>query len=111
MQLIYFPNAIYNPKQLANRLKLYREQQGWSQTDIASRVGVKQSTISNFENHPEKTQLSTLFKIIQALEVELHVQTPAPLGSNFAANDAQMAHSDKVSGEVREKSPDDEEKW
>ncbi|ELR64450.1 HipB protein [Photobacterium marinum] len=64
---------IYSPKQLANQLRLLRLQHNWTQEDVAKRVGVKQSTISNFENNPDKTQLITLFKILQALEVELQI--------------------------------------
>lgn len=64
---------IYSPKQLANRLKLIRTRRNLTQTQLAKRVGLKQSTLSSFENHPETTQLQTLFKIIQALEVELDI--------------------------------------
>ncbi|MBD1575918.1 type II toxin-antitoxin system antitoxin HipB [Vibrio sp. S11_S32] len=65
---------IYNPKQLANQLKLIRTQRDLTQNDLAKKVGIKQSTLSSFETHPETTQLQTVFKIIQALEVdfELH---------------------------------------
>ncbi len=91
MQSIFYLNAIYNAKQLSNRLKLYREQQGWSQTEVANRIGVKQATISNFENHPDKTQLSTLFKIVQALGVSLHLDLPRTTESTTAANDEYVA--------------------
>ena len=64
---------IYSPKQLANQLKLLRLQHNWTQEDVAKRVGVKQATISSFENNPDKTQLITFFKILQALEVELQI--------------------------------------
>ncbi|WP_064609850.1 type II toxin-antitoxin system antitoxin HipB [Photobacterium sp. J15] len=64
---------IYSPKQLANQLRLLRLQHNWTQEDVAKRVGVKQSTISNFENNPDKIQLITLFKILQALKVELQI--------------------------------------
>lgn len=64
---------IYNPKQLANRLKLVRTKLNLTQTQLAKRVGMKQSTLSSFENHPETTQLQTLFKIIHALEIDLDI--------------------------------------
>ena len=57
---------IYNPKQLANHLKLIRTKHNLTQTELAKKVGVKQSTLSSFENHPETTQLQTLFKILHA---------------------------------------------
>lgn len=88
MHMLIFLDGVYSPVQLANKLKLYREQKGWTQTDIAKRIGVKQSTISNFENHPDKTQLATLFKIVQAMEVVLQVHLPFPPGDELkAAND------------------------
>ena len=40
-----------------------------TQEALASRIGIKQATLSNFENHPDKTTLTTLFKILQSLGV------------------------------------------
>ena len=65
---------IYNSKQLANQLKLIRTKHNLTQTELAKRVGIKQSTLSSFENHPETTQLQTLFKILHALEVNFVIQ-------------------------------------
>ncbi|MBZ6400294.1 MAG: hypothetical protein LBF03_10995 [Kalamiella piersonii] len=36
---------------------------------------MKQATVSNFENNPDKTTLTTLFKILQSLEQELVIQS------------------------------------
>ena len=60
---------IYSPVQLANYLKLLRQQNHWTQDALARRIGIKQATLSNFENHPDKTTLTTLFKILQSLGV------------------------------------------
>ncbi|UXI00769.1 type II toxin-antitoxin system antitoxin HipB [Photobacterium sp. TY1-4] len=65
---------IYNSRQLANHLKLMRTRKHLTQAQLAKRVGIKQSTLSNFETNPETTQLQTFFKIIQALEVDLEVR-------------------------------------
>ena len=65
------PLAIYSPRQLANLLKLTRQKHGFTQTELAARIGIKQATISNFENNPDKTTIKTFFKIIQALEMSL----------------------------------------
>lgn len=62
---------IYGPVQLANYLKLIRQNNHWTQSDLAKRIGIKQATISNFENHPDKTTLVTLFKILQSLEMTM----------------------------------------
>lgn len=64
---------IYNPRQLANQLKLLRTKHRLTQAELAKRVGLKQATVSNFENNPEATQLKTLFKIIQALGVTMEI--------------------------------------
>lgn len=42
-------------------------------------MGIKQTTVSAFENTPESTKLDTLFKLLAALDFELHVQ---PRNSN-----------------------------
>lgn len=64
---------IYSPKQLANLLLLMRQKQGMTQADVAIKVGIKQATVSNFENNPDKTKLSTMFKIVQALNLSVVV--------------------------------------
>ena len=44
---------IYSPMQLANAMKLVRQQNGWTQSELAKKIGIKQATISNFENNPD----------------------------------------------------------
>ncbi|HHU7245540.1 TPA: type II toxin-antitoxin system antitoxin HipB [Escherichia coli] len=39
---------IYSPMQLANAMKLVRQQNGWTQSELAKKIGIKQATISNF---------------------------------------------------------------
>lgn len=68
------PSGIYSPVQLANTLKLIRQKNGWTQNELAKRIGIKQATISNFENNPDKTTLTTFFKILQSLELSLVLQ-------------------------------------
>ena len=58
---------IYSPMQLANAMKLVRQQNGW----LAKKIGIKQATISNFENNPDNTSLTTFFKILQSLELSM----------------------------------------
>ncbi|TKF14500.1 type II toxin-antitoxin system antitoxin HipB [Vibrio genomosp. F6] len=66
---------IYSPQQLANTLLLIRQKNKWTQSELAKKVGIKQATISNFENRPEKATISTMFKLIQALELTLKIET------------------------------------
>ena len=72
---------IYSPLQLANRLKLIRQRNGWTQSELAKKVGLKQATISHFENAPNSTSLATLFKLLQSLELSLEVQEKEEAGA------------------------------
>ncbi|TCB95085.1 type II toxin-antitoxin system antitoxin HipB [Enterobacter wuhouensis] len=61
------PPMIYSPTQLANYMKLVRQKNGWTQVALARKIGIKQATVSNFENNPDKSTLTTFFKILQSL--------------------------------------------
>ncbi|UNC50214.1 type II toxin-antitoxin system antitoxin HipB [Enterobacter huaxiensis] len=61
------PPMIYSPIQLANYMKLVRQKNNWTQSELAKKIGIKQATISNFENNPDKTTLTTFFKVLQSL--------------------------------------------
>lgn len=79
--------TIYSPVQLANYLKLVRQKNQWTQSDLAQRMGIKQATVSNFENHPEKTTLTTVFKILQSLELSMAIcEKNAPDSGNNRDN-------------------------
>ena len=65
---------IYSPKQLADMMLLIRQKNGWTQSELAKKVGIKQATISNFENNPNKATLSTFFKLVQAMNLTLSIQ-------------------------------------
>ncbi|WP_345870046.1 type II toxin-antitoxin system antitoxin HipB [Shewanella algae] len=72
---------IYSPKQLADMMLLIRQKNGWTQSELAKKVGIKQATISNFENNPNKTTLSTFFKLVQAMDLTLSIQEKKQLTS------------------------------
>jgi len=36
-------------------------------------VGMKQTTVSGFEQNPDTSKLETLFRLLSALDLELHV--------------------------------------
>ena len=52
-------------------LKEYREQKGLSQTELANCVGLKQTTISQYENGSRRTNLSMAKKLADALGMTL----------------------------------------
>lgn len=61
-------------KQLANYLQDIRHSQGLSQSKIGEKIGLRQGTVSNFEQNPESTKLESLFKLLSALELEIEIK-------------------------------------
>jgi|MedtruStandDraft_1076414.scaffolds.fasta_scaffold00200_16 HTH-type transcriptional regulator/antitoxin HipB len=64
---------VTSPTSLAYAVKDQRKINKLTQTKTAEMIGIKQTTVSDFENRPESTKLETLFKILSALDLELHV--------------------------------------
>ncbi|EJD6036969.1 XRE family transcriptional regulator [Morganella morganii] len=64
---------VTSPAALANAVRDQRKISKMNQTQTAELIGIKQTTVSDFENKPESTKLGTLFKILAALDLELHV--------------------------------------
>lgn len=81
---------VTNSKQLSSYLKDVRITQKLSQGKVANKVGIRQDTVSSFEQHPDSTKLETFFKILSALNLEL---TVTPRNANTANNDAAAASS------------------
>lgn len=55
-------------------LRDHRKRQDITQADLASLAGgIKQSTVSNFENSPAAAKVDTLFKLVNALGLEIHI--------------------------------------
>ncbi|MCJ8273474.1 MAG: helix-turn-helix domain-containing protein [Psychrosphaera sp.] len=80
---------ITSPQMLANILREQRKQQKLSQNDAAASVGIKQTTISAFENAPNGTRLETLFKLLAALDLELAINPRTAKALDSAAPDNQ----------------------
>lgn len=64
---------VTSPKMLAQAIRDARKQRNLTQRETAASMGMKQSTVSEFENHPEGTSLDTLFKLLAALDLKLQV--------------------------------------
>ncbi len=62
---------IRSPKELAIIVTEQRKKLGLSQSEVAELVGLKQKTISAFENNPESVMLSTAFLILSALHLDI----------------------------------------
>ena len=55
-------------ERLANRLKTEREGRGWTQADLAARVGVSRKTINTIENGVFVPSTITALKIAEAFD-------------------------------------------
>ncbi len=64
---------VHSPKTLALYVSDQRKKLKLNQTIAGGLVGLKQKTISSFENHPEGTRLETLFRILSAMNLDIHL--------------------------------------
>ena len=71
---------IHNAKELAMAVKHYRKKQQLMQTEISDIVGLKQSTVSAFENNPDSTKIETLFRILSATNLIIHISPKEEAG-------------------------------
>ena len=69
---------VHSPEELALMVRNYRKQAKISQAKAGDLVGMKQTTLSAFENKPDSTKLDTLFRVLAAVNLEVHV---VPRGS------------------------------
>ena len=78
--------------QLAAYLQDIRQSQGLSQAKVGEKIGVRQGTVSNFEQNPASTKLETLFKLLSALELEVEIKprTVTADAKNEASSDAKQ---------------------
>ena len=69
---------------IGNRLRILREQRGWSQEKLASMMGEKYSRkqIAQYENGEDHMRMGTLFAVCEALEVSLGALIPPRLLSD-----------------------------
>lgn len=65
--------AATTPAQLGAALRSARLVAGLTQDALATRAGTTQRVISQLENAPDGRTLATLFRVLAALELELHL--------------------------------------
>ncbi|MEQ5401646.1 helix-turn-helix domain-containing protein [Providencia rettgeri] len=73
---------VTNTRQLSTYMKDVRETKKLSQSKVASKVGIRQDTVSSFELSPDSTKLETFFKILSALNLELDIKPRNESGSS-----------------------------
>lgn len=64
---------IHSPQELALFVSNQRKKLKLSQATVGNLVGLKQVTISAFENRPESTKLETLFHILSAVNLDVKI--------------------------------------
>lgn len=64
---------IRSHKELALFVVNQRKKLKLSQTEVGNLAGLKQKTISAFENKPESTKLDTLFHILSAVNLDIKI--------------------------------------
>ena len=67
-------SKIRTPNQLAMLLQGYRKQLRLTQKQTADKVGLLAKTVSALENDPEGVTISSLFKLLSALDLEMVLQ-------------------------------------
>ncbi len=65
---------ITSTKTLGQVLRKYRKDHGLSQVDVAKKYNLTQKMVSNIESGLSGVQLGTLFKLISALGLEIHLE-------------------------------------
>ena len=64
---------IQNPKALALYVRGQRKERKLTQTDVGEVIGILQDTIFDFENRPDSSKVDTMFRIVEAVGLEIHV--------------------------------------
>lgn len=66
------------PEQLSQHLRSLRKARGWTQAQLAARMGVTQSRISAMESDATKLTAEQLFRVLSSLDAGLVLRTADP---------------------------------
>ena len=67
---------VRTPEQLPGLLQSFRKQAGFTQAEVASRLGVTQQTLSTLERNATAVSAARLMKLLNILGVELVLRRP-----------------------------------
>ena len=60
-------------KDIGNVLRQARKARNLTQADLAARAGIWQRTVSNIETSTSEAKVDTIFDLLAALDLELHI--------------------------------------
>ncbi len=63
---------IHSPRDLALLVVSQRKKLSLSQAAVGDLIGIKQATVSAFENRPENTKMDTVFRILAAVNLDIY---------------------------------------
>ncbi|MEQ8399275.1 MAG: helix-turn-helix domain-containing protein [Gammaproteobacteria bacterium] len=61
------------PKQIGNLIRRTRKKRDWSQTELGTKTGLRQETISLIETGNPATKLETILAVLAALDLEFRI--------------------------------------
>ena len=61
------------PRQIGTIIQRERKKRGWTQSDLASRAGLRQATISTMETAEKPAKLESLLAVLAALDLEFQI--------------------------------------
>ncbi|MCI5066109.1 helix-turn-helix domain-containing protein [bacterium] len=73
--------VVGGPEQLGKILRGERQAQGVSQQEIASKVGMRQKTVSALELDGGRSTLTSLFRLLSALDLAIVIQRKSDLSN------------------------------
>jgi HTH-type transcriptional regulator/antitoxin HipB len=67
------PDLARSPRQLGNIVRRARKKKGLTQTDLGTRAGCRQETISLIEGGNPATRIETLLGVLAGLDLEIRI--------------------------------------
>jgi HTH-type transcriptional regulator/antitoxin HipB len=85
--------TVRTAEQLPSLLQAFRKEAGFTQGEVALRLGVSQQTYSAMERNADKVGTARLLKLLNILGVELSLGKPSPTAAPDATH--QRSPADK----------------
>ena len=84
---------IHTAKELGLRVRDQRRARGWSQTDLARRIGASRFWVGEMENGKETVELGLVLKVLRALDLACDVRDAGVPASDASASSQTQSQS------------------